>query len=450
MASDTEARPEVDPKTVKKAVIASAVGNATEWFDYSVFTAGVMTSAVGTLFFPEGGVSPAIKSLALLAVGFIVRPFGGAFFGPLGDKLGRRKVLALTIILMSGCTFLVGCLPTYSGSYSAGIVAPIAIVLLRLVQGFSTGGEYGGAATFIAEYAPTRRRGFFGSFLEMGTLFGYILGQVTVLVIVLACTHEQILAWAWRIPFMIALPLGMVGLYLRSRLEDTPEFQRMEAAGGKAAKAPFGEAIKRNWRMILCLIGMVMLLNIADYMLLTTMPTYFQDTLHIDDNKAILLIIGIEAVQIALIAPLGKLSDRIGRKPLLLASAIGFAVLSWPSFKLMQTGSTLLLIIGYLIVGILLVMMLAVIGSTFPAMFPTRVRYGAFAIGYNLSTSIFAGTCPVIVTALINATGNPDWPAYYLTAAALIAIIPIVKIPETANVPIGRVREEGKLAPAPV
>ncbi|MBB2935276.1 MHS family proline/betaine transporter-like MFS transporter [Amycolatopsis bartoniae] len=421
------------------------MGNATEWYDYGVFTSGAIATAIGTVFFPGEG-NAVLKSLALVAIGFVVRPFGGAFFGPLGDKIGRQKVLAITILLMSGCTFLVGCLPTYAGGYAIGIGAPILVLLLRLIQGFSTGGEYGGAATFIAEYAPTRRRGFFGSFLEFGTLSGYVLGNIVVLAVTLSFTSEQVSSWAWRIPFFVALPLGLVGLYLRTKLEDTPEFRRLEKAGEKAEKAPLRETLTRNWRMILNLIGIVLLLNIADYMLLTTMPTYFTDTLKINDNTSTVIIICVELVQMALIAPLGALSDRIGRKPLLLTAAIGYIVLSYPSIKLMQSGSTALLVVGFGIVALLLVLMLAVIGSTFPAMFPTRVRYGSFAIGYNVSTSLFGGTCGVIVTALIHGTGNEDWPAFYLMIAAAIALVPIMRIPETARVPMARI--EVQSAPA--
>ncbi|AIJ26796.1 MFS transporter [Amycolatopsis methanolica] len=443
--TNTAQAPEVDEKTVRRAVIASAMGNATEWYDYGVFTSGAIAASIGTVFFPGEG-NAILKSLALVAIGFVVRPFGGAFFGPLGDKIGRQRVLAITILLMSGCTFLVGCLPTYSGEYAIGIGAPILVLLLRLIQGFSTGGEYGGAATFIAEYAPTRKRGFWGSFLEMGTLAGYVLGNLVVLTVTLSFTADQVDSWAWRIPFWVALPLGLIGLYLRNKLEDTPEFRRLEAAGEKAEKAPLKETLSRNWRMIMNLIGIVLLLNIADYMLLTTMPTYFTDTLKISDNTATLIIIIVELIQIALIAPIGALSDRVGRKPMLMTAAIGFLVLSYPSIKLMQSGSTVLLFLGFLIVALLLVLMLAVIGSTFPAMFPTRVRYGAFAIGYNVSTSIFGGTCGVVVTALIHGTGNEDWPAFYLMIAAAIALFPIFKIPETARVPMDHINEQGVTA----
>lgn len=437
-ASAGAGTPEVDLKTVRRAVIASAIGNATEWYDYSIFTSGVIATAIGTLFFPGGNAQ--VESLGLLAVGFVVRPLGGLFFGPLGDKIGRQRVLALTIILMCSCTFLVGVLPTYQ---SFGIGALVLIMLLRLIQGFSTGGEYGGAATFIAEYAPVKRRGFFGSFLEFGTLSGYILGQVVVLAITLGLTHDQLYSWGWRIPFFVALPLGLTGLYLRTRLEDTPTFRALTARGEKAEKAPIKETFQNHWRAILQLVAIVILLNVADYLLLTTMPSYFTDQLHVSDTVSSIIIIAVEAGQMAVIWLMGGLSDRIGRRPLLLTSCIGFIVLSWPCIKLMQMGSVWALVLGFAIVAFLLVLILAVIGSTFPAMFPTRVRYGSFAIGYNVSTAIFGGTAGFVVTALINATGNKDWPAYYLIVAALIALVPIIKLKETARVPMEKIEAAG-------
>lgn len=421
--------------TVRKAVIASAMGNAMEWYDYGVFTAGAVTSVIGSVFFP-GSQNAVLKSLALVAVGFIVRPFGGMFFGPLGDKLGRRRVLAATIIMMSLCTFGVGVLPDYA---TIGVAAPLLLLLLRLLQGFSTGGEYGGAATFIAEYAPTKRRGFFGSFLEFGTLSGYVLGNSLVLIVSLVFGSAATQAWAWRIPFLLALPLGLIGLFLRSRLADTPTFQEQQAKGDRPEKAPLKETLVGHWPMILNLVGIVLLLNIADYMLLTTMPSYFTEHLHISDNTAALVIIGVELLQMAIIALLGRLSDRIGRKPLLMTAAIGYVVVSYPAVRMMQSGSLALLVIGFALVAFLLVLMLAVIGSTFPAMFPTRVRYGSFAIGYNISTSLFGGTAGVVTEALINATGDANWPAYYLVVAGLIAIVPIFLIRETAGVPMAEI-----------
>ncbi|NDU71308.1 MFS transporter [Actinomadura sp. DSM 109109] len=421
------------------------MGNCIEWFDFGVFSAGVMTSIIGTVFFPEdAGGSATLRSFALVAAAFLARPFGGMFFGPLGDRLGRKRVLAATIILMSGSTFVIGVLPGYG---TIGIAAPLLLLGVRLVQGFSTGGEYGGAATMIAEYAPTKRRGFYGAFLEFGTLGGYILGAGLVLLIDLSLSESAMHGWGWRIPFLIALPLGAVGLYVRTRIEDTPAFQHMEAEG-KKAQSPLKETVENHWRTILRLIGIVILLNVAVYTLLTFMPSYLVDFLGMDDTTSQLTTIGVEAAMMTVILPLGALSDRIGRKPLLIAAAVGFLVLSWPAFALMQTHDPAGVAVGYTVIGGLLVLMLAVIGATFPAMFPTKVRYGAFAIGYNISTSLFGGTAAVLVGSLIDATGSNYVPAYYLMIVALVALLPIIRIPETAGVPIDQAGEER--APEPV
>ncbi|WP_243719443.1 MFS transporter [Actinomadura sp. KC06] len=437
-STDGASKDEADVAAVHKAVIASAIGNCVEWFDFGVFSAGVMTAIIGTVFFPEEATgSASLRSFALIAAAFLARPFGGMFFGPMGDKLGRKRVLATTIMLMSGSTFVIGILPGYG---TIGVAAPLLLLLVRLVQGFSTGGEYGGAATMIAEYAPTRRRGFFGSFLEMGTLTGYILGAGLVLLMDLALTTEAMHSWGWRIPFLLSLPLGLVGLYVRTRIEDTPTFQQMEEAG-KKAQSPLKETLEHYWRVILMLIGIVFLLNVADYTLLTFMPSYLVDFLEMNDTTAQLITIGVEAVMIMVIVPLGALSDRIGRKPLLMTAAIGYIVLSWPAFALMQTENAIGVAFGYAIVGGLLVLILAVIAATFPAMFPTKVRYGAFAIGYNISTSLFGGTAAVLVGSLIDATGSNYVPAYYLMLAGLVALVPIMKIPETAGVPIEKAGE---------
>lgn len=435
----------VDLGAVHKAVIASAMGNCIEWFDFGVFSAGVMTSIIGTVFFPEHiAGSATLRSFALIAAAFLARPFGGLFFGPMGDKLGRKRVLATTIILMSGSTFVIGILPGYG---AIGIAAPLLLLAVRLMQGFSTGGEYGGAATMIAEYAPTNRRGYFGSFLEFGTLTGYILGAGLVLLVNVALGDAAMHAWGWRLPFLLALPLGVVGLYVRTRIEDTPTFQRMEESG-KKARSPLRETFAHYWKVILMLIGIVFLLNVADYTLLTFMPSYLVDFLHMGSVKSQLVTIGVEAAMMAVILPTGHLSDRIGRKPVLLMAAAGFLLLSWPAFALMQTDDWLGIVLGYAIIGGLLVLMLAVIGATFPAMFPTKVRYGAFAIGYNISTSLFGGTAAVLVGSLIDVTGSNYVPAYYLMLAAAVALVPIMMIRETANVPIERVGMEN--APEPV
>ena len=220
----------VDSAVLKRAVSAAALGNAMEWFDFGVYS--YIVSTLSQVFFQELPENMRlIATFATFAIAFLVRPLGGMFFGPLGDRVGRQKVLAATMIIMAVSTFCIGLIPSYA---SIGIVAPILLLLARLVQGFSTGGEYGGAATFIAEYSPDRQRGFMGSWLEFGTLGGYVLGAALVTAITAAMSPEALLDWGWRIPFFIAGPLGLIGLYLRLKLEETPAFQALKGSAGNA------------------------------------------------------------------------------------------------------------------------------------------------------------------------------------------------------------------------
>ncbi|MFC4950404.1 MFS transporter [Pseudonocardia sp. GCM10023141] len=431
MATELRKESQPDERTVRRAVAGAAMGNAVEWFDYAIY--GYLAASIGINFFPDA--DPAARQLfvfAGIAIPFILRPLGGIILGPLGDRFGRRRVLATTIVMMSVATFCVGLIPSYA---TIGVFAPILLLVARLVQGFSTGGEYGGAATFIAEYAPDKRRGFFGAFLEFGTLTGTVLGAVLATIVQLGLSPESLNSWGWRIPFLVAGPLGLIGFYLRSKLEDTPAFRTAEAAG-ETSQAPFKEVIRNVWPQILNLIGFVIMLNVAVYTLLTYLPTYLTQVLQISDTESLLLLIGVMLVMLVVIAPIGALSDRIGRKPLLLGAAIGFVVLSYPAIRLIALRDWLPVALGIAILGGLLVVILGTIGSALPAMFPTRNRYGGFSIGYSTSTAAFGGTAPLIISALISGTGNTDIPAYYLMAAAAIAIVPIMLMPETARISI--------------
>nr|WP_084467625.1 MFS transporter [Actinokineospora inagensis] len=417
------------------------MGNCIEWYDFGVF--GFMPAVLGAVFFDAATPTEnVLGTFAVLAVAFIARPFGGFVFGPLGDRVGRRRVLATTIVLMSGSTFAIGLFPSYQ---TAGVLTPILVLLARLVQGFSAGGEYGGAATFMAEYAPDRKRGFLGSWLEFGSLGGYLLGAGVVTATTIALGEDAMASWGWRIPFLLAGPLGLVGLYLRTRLEDTPLFQEARTED-RLESSPLKTVLRTQWRPILHLIGYIILLNIADYVMLTYMESYLTTTLGLSGRTPLLVIMAVIAGMMALVGPVGALTDRIGRKPLLYAACAGFLALPIPAFTLMRTGGTVPLVLGLVLIAVPLTFLLATIPSVLPAMFPTTVRYGAFAIGYNMSTALFAGTAPYIVTKLVDATGNPMVPAYYLMVAALIAAVPIHLLPETA----GRsLREAADSTPVP-
>lgn len=421
----------VDESTLRRAIAACAIGNATEWFDYATY--GFLAATLGAVFFPSDDPTvQLLSSFAVFAVTFVIRPFGGVFFGPLGDRIGRQRVLATTILLMAGATFLIGLLPGYD---AIGIVAPILLVLLRLLQGFSAGGEYGGASTFMVEYAPDERRGYYASWLEFGTLTGFIMGAGIVTFLTFVLSQEALLSWGWRIPFLIALPLGAVGLYLRTRLEDTPGFRALEDAG-EVARSPLRELFTSNWQALLLCGGIVIVYNLANYMLLTYMPSYLSENLDISETAGLLLLFVAIAFMLALITRVGILSDRVGRKPVLIGAVSGFVVLTYPAFWLVSLGSWISTIAGLLIFSLLLVLLLGTLPATLPALFPTRARYAGFAISYNVSTALFGGTAPLVATYLVSSTGNQFMPAFYVMAAAVVSLIPILLMAETAGRPL--------------
>ncbi|MGH3907794.1 MAG: MFS transporter [Pseudonocardiaceae bacterium] len=414
----------------KKAVAAAAIGNAIEWFDFGLY--GFLTVPLGAQFFPGSDQSDQrLYVLAVFAASFLFRPLGGLFFGPLGDRIGRKRVLAFTILVMAGSTAAIGILPTQA---QAGVLAPVLLVLVRIVQGFSTGGEYAGAATFIAEYAPDKKRGFLGSWLEFGTLAGFTGGAGLVAVCWLMF-GEQMNDDAWRIPFLVALPLGLIGLYLRLRLDETPTFQECVAAHN-TARSPLREVVARHWREMLLCVGLVTVLNVTLYTLVVYRDSYLTQVLGIDEKVALMMICGVLLVMMVVIVPLGSLSDRIGRKPLLMASGFGILFFSYPAFSLLSQDGVPNQLAGLAIIGVCLVCFQAVVGSTLPAIFDTRVRYSGFAISYNVSTSLFGGTAPYMIAFLVKQTGNLSMPAFYLMAAAAVSIIPMLLIKETARQPL--------------
>ncbi|APY85628.1 proline/glycine betaine transporter ProP [Streptomyces alfalfae] len=420
---------------VQRAVKATALGNAMEWYDFGVYA--YLAVIIGKEFFPSGNdTAQTLSSLATFAAAFLVRPIGGMFFGPLGDRVGRKKILALTMIMMSTATLAIGLIPSYA---SIGFWAPALLVLCRMVQGFSTGGEYGGAATFIAEYAPDKRRGFWGSFLEFGTLIGYTVAAVLVTVLTMLLSDDAMQAWGWRIPFLVAAPLGLIGLYLRLKLDESPAFQKMEEAGdGPAAerqKKSFAESFVGQWRAMLLCIALVAAFNVTDYMLLSYMPTYLTER-GFGETGGLMSIVIVMLILMALINSVGRLSDRVGRKPVLMAGSVGFFVLALPAFLLIKQGGTVPVFAGLLILGLALVCYLGAMSSSLPALFPTDVRYGSLSIGFNISVSLFGGTTPLVVAALIGATGNDLMPAFYTMLAGLVGIIAVAAMKETARKPL--------------
>ncbi|MFH9950404.1 glycine betaine/L-proline transporter ProP [Streptomyces luteogriseus] len=422
-----------DPALVRRAVKAAALGNAMEWFDFGVYSYIAVT--LGKVFFPSGNpTAQLLSTFGAFAAAFLVRPLGGMVFGPLGDRVGRQKVLALTMIMMAAGTFAIGLIPSYA---TIGVGAPILLLVARLVQGFSTGGEYADASTFIAEYAPDKRRGFLGSWLEFGTLAGYIGGAGLVTIMTALLSTDDLTSWGWRIPFLIAGPMGIIGLYLRMHLEETPAFAaEAEKAENNRPKTPLREMVTGQWRALLLCVGLVLVFNVTDYMLLSYMPSYLTGQLHYDETHGLLVVLGVMAVMMIVQPFAGALTDRVGRRPVIATGCAGFLLLSVPALLLIREGSLLAVALGMGALGMLLVCFTASMPSALPALFPTKVRYGSLSIGFNVSVSLFGGTTPLVVTALIGATGNMMMPAYYMMAAAVIGGFAVWRMAESAGRPL--------------
>ena len=420
---------EVSPKVLHRAIGASAIGNAVEWFDYGVYA--YLTTHIAASLFPEGS-NGVLYTLVGFAISFLIRPIGGLFWGPLGDKIGRKRVLAMTIILMASSTVFIGLIPSYE---TIGIWAPILLYASRILQGFSAGGEYGGAATFMAEYAPDRKRGFYGSFLEVGTLTGFILGNAIALFLVNVLDTPALESWGWRLPFFVAAPLGLIGMYLRNRMEDTPIFRELEAKNATegAATVVFKDLIVKYLRCVLTLFGLVIALNVVNYTLLSYMPTYLQTTIDMKESDALLVPLFGQIAMLVTLPFFGMLSDRVGRRPMWLFSCAALVVAVIPMYLLIGTNLAGA-IVGFAVLGMLYAPQLATISATFPAMFPTIVRFAGVAIGYNVATSLFGGTASAVNEALIDATGSSLVPAYYMLGACLIGIVSAYFLIETKGV----------------
>lgn len=429
--SDTVTVQRPDPAVLRRATIGATIGSVVEWFDVAVYA--YLATTIAKVFFPKSDPAAQLMStLALFGIAFLVRPLGGIFFGHLGDKIGRQKTLAWVLLLVSGATVLIGLLPGYA---TIGVAAPVLLAVLRLLQGFSAGGEMGGASAFVAEHAPPRRRGFLVGWVEMGCILGFLLGSVVVLVIGLLTTDEQMLAWGWRIPFLLAAPLGIVGLYIRNKLEETPEFAALQQ-NKQVSRSPLVETITKHWRSILRVAAYSLFQNAALYVILTFIPTHLKSNLHRSANLSTAAAV-VAMTAICILIPIwGALSDRIGRKPVLAASCILMAVCAYPLFVLMAQGPTGALV-AYLLLGIILSIFLGVTLSAMNEMFTARVRMGGFSIGYNLSVSLFGGTAPYLMQALVTNTENLASPAFYLIVAALVTLPVILLSKETAPRKVG-------------
>ncbi|HBI11679.1 MAG TPA: MFS transporter [Franconibacter pulveris] len=422
-----------EARRLRKVLLATGAGHFVEWFDFGLY--GTLAAIIGMQFFQSSSPAAALlSSFAVFGAGFVMRPLGGLWFGSLGDRIGRQKVLANVILLTSGATFVMGLLPTWQ---QVGLLAPALLVITRLVQGFAAGGETTGATTYLAEFAPARRRGYFTCWIDNFGFMAFVAGSGLVFLLTASLGETAMNEWGWRIPFLIAGPLGAVGLYLRTRLEDSPEFTAAVRAG-KTAQAPLRTAVTSAWRALLFCVGFVVIKAVGHWTLQTFMPGYLSTELHFSklDSYAITTL-GLFAIAV-MVPFMGCLSDRFGRKPLMLAGCGGFILFTWPAMMVMAQGDMLSAMLAMLVLGAFIAAFDGACSAAMAELFPTGVRYGGMSIAYNFAVAFFGGITPWFSAYLITATGNPFSPAFYVMGAALVTFLTVMRAKETAGQPLRR------------
>ncbi len=410
--------PAHSPRASRRALFAGSVGNFIEWYEFGVY--GYFATVIAARFFtPEGGseIEALVKTYASFALAFFFRPVGAALFGRLGDRIGRRPVLILVISLMTGATTLIGALPTYA---DAGALAPWLLTFLRVLQGLSAGGEFGGAVAVMTEFAPPGRRGLYGAWQSFTVALGLLGGAGVAALLATLLSAQDLNSWGWRLPFLLTLPLGLGALWLRLRLDETPAFREERAAvrpppRAVAAAIALGAARIMGWAA-------------AGYTFLVVLPAYLQSSLNATFQQALIATVLANLGFAATILPAGRLSDRVGRRPVMLAGALLVTVLAVPLLNLLQHRGTSDAVKGAAVCGAgAVVGLMAGPGPAMLAeMFPTTVRYTGLGLAYALSNAVFSGCAGLIITETIKRTGSVDIPAYYAAATCAVSALALL------------------------
>ena len=418
---------------VKKVALSSFLGNFIEWFDYGSYAYyAVIISAV--LFSADDpDTADLIGTFAVFAISFVMRPIGALFWGSMGDKKGRKWTLSVSIFLMSGATFLIGCLPTYA---AIGFGAPLLLLLLRMIQGFSAAGEYAGAATFLAEYAPTKKRGLYCSLVPASTAVGLLAASALAFATTALLSQEAVLSWGWRIPFLLAGPLGFIAHYIRTKLEDSPTYQAMQevyTAQEGETQHPIRDLVKHHLRELLVSFGACMLNAVGFYAVLTYLPTYLETAVGMPAEEAQMATTIALVVYVAFIFLSGQISDRFGRKKMLITACVLFIVLTVPAFMLLNTAQFWVVLAVELVMCFVLTINDGTLSSYLTETFPTEVRYTGFALSFNLANAIFGGTAAMIGTWLIDVTGSTLSPAWYMVGVSVVALVAMILSHENSH-----------------
>lgn len=418
----TSAGTTTPPTRSRRALLAGSVGNFVEWYEFGVY--GYFATIIAANFFtPEGAsdVEGLVKTYASFALAFFFRPIGAALFGRVGDRIGRRPTLILVIGLMTVATTLIGVLPTYA---SIGAAAPWLLTFLRILQGLSAGGEFGGAVSLMTEFAPPGRRGLYGSWQSFTVALGLLGGAGVAALLATVLSEEALNDWGWRVPFLLTLPLGLVALWLRLRLEETPSFRRVEAE--PVAPPRTADVVKA----IVLGAGRIMGWAAAGYTFLVVLPSYLQSTLNASFQEALIATVLANLGFAASIIPAGRLSDRIGRRTVMLTGAVLVTALALPLINLLQHQGTSTIAKGLAVLaaGAVVGLMAGPGPAMLAEMFPTTVRCTGLGLAYALANAVFSGCAGLIITELIKRTGDVDIPAYYAAGACAVSVLALLTL----------------------
>lgn len=416
-----------------RTVMAGAIGNALEWYDFSLF--GYFAPVISLQFFPRADPrADLLNTFGVFAAGFLMRPIGAVMFGHLGDRMGRKWTLGLSVLLMAVPTALVGLLPTYQ---QIGLAAALLLLLVRLLQGLSVGGEYVGSMSYLAEAAQPGRRGLASCWCNVSGGVGGLVGSALAAVLTRVLTPEQVAEWGWRLPFLLSIPGGLVSWWLRQAIAESPCFTEVSHAG-QVAQVPLRESLRSDRGAFLTIAGLSLLASIGWYLPWVWLVTWLYDINQPPMPQwEALTSSTLAGIVLILLTPLaGMLSDRLGRKPVILAGSVGYLVLSYPLFLWMSSGTFTAALSGQLVSAVLTALYGGASLAAFVELFPTRTRYSGLGLSYNLAVAICGGTTPLVATWLVSVTGSPLAPAFYLMAAALGTTLAALAMPERAGQPL--------------